>query len=350
MTGIRARGEDVRRYILDNVEKHPANISSVVAGHFKITRQAVNKHLQRLTAEGALSESGKTRNRAYKLSALARWNKSYEISAGLAEDQVWINDIRPFLGKLPDNVMSIWQYGFTEMFNNAIEHSGGTRIIVTASRTASNTEMSILDDGVGIFKKIQSASGLLDERHAVLELAKGKFTTDPKHHTGEGIFFSSRMFDNFIILSGKVYFSHHFGQDEDWILERAENPGTYVQMKLSNHTARTVTKIFDQFSSGEDYGFNETIVPVDLAQYGDDKLVSRSQAKRVLSRIELFKKAIFDFTGVESIGQAFADEIFRVFANQHPEIELIAIKANSAVKRMIDRAKSGGAAGETGTT
>src|SRR3972149_12322968 len=101
-------------------------------------------------------------------------------------------------------------------------------------------------------------------------------------------------------------------------------------------------KIFDQFASGEDYGFNKTVVPVKLARYGQEQLVSRSQAKRLLARVEVFKIVIFDFREVPSIGQAFADEIFRVFANRHPEIELSAIHANSEVKRMIERAKSGG--------
>jgi len=78
------------------------------------------------------------------------------------------------------------------------------------------------------------------------------------------------------------------------------------------------------------------------AQYGEDKLVSRSQAKRVLARVELFKKAIFNFEGVETIGQAFADEIFRVFPRQHPGTEVYSSRANSEVKRMILRAKGSG--------
>jgi anti-sigma regulatory factor (Ser/Thr protein kinase) len=338
---IHARGEDIRRFILENVEKHPNDVSKVTAQRFGITRQAVNKHLQRLTSEHALTETGNTRNRIYRLAPLVEWKQTYEIKPGLAESAVWANDVRPMLGALPDNVTDIWHYGFTELFNNAIDHSQGTTIIVKISKTAATTEMELYDDGVGIFKKIQTALGLLDERHAVLELAKGKFTTDPKNHSGEGIFFSSRMFDNFTILSGNVYFSHQFSSPQDWIMDGAGKPGTFICMKLSNHTARTTTKIFDQFSSGEDYGFNKTIVPVELAQYGDDKLISRSQAKRLLSRVELFKTVVLDFTGVETIGQAFADEIFRVFANQHPEIELHYIKANSAVKRMIERARSG---------
>jgi hypothetical protein len=97
--------------------------------------------------------------------------------------------------------------------------------------------------------------------------------------------------------------------------------------------------VFDKYASGDDdYGFTKTVVPLRLAQYGNDKLVSRSQAKRVVSRIELFKTVIFDFRDVSMIGQAFADEIFRVFARQHPEIHIITSSANTEVKRMIQRA------------
>lgn len=342
MARVRARGEDVRRFILDHVEKQPHDICRVTAQRFGITRQAVNRHLQKLTSEHALDESGKTRSRTYKLSSQVEWRGRYEITPDLAEDQIWTNDIRLSLGKMPENVMDIWHYGFTEMFNNAIDHSAGGNISIRIRKTAVSSEMLLMDDGVGIFRKIQSALNLLDERHAILELSKGKLTTDPKHHSGEGIFFTSRVFDKFDILSGGVFFTHQFGDERDWILELdGAQSGTTVWMELSNHTARTTRKIFDQYSSGDDYGFNKTVVPVRLAQYGDDKLISRSQAKRVLARVELFKVVMFDFEGVESIGQAFADEIFRVFARRYSGIELHAIKANSEVKRMIARAKSG---------
>lgn len=347
MSRVRARGEDIRRFILDHVEKHPSDISKLTSEHFGITRQGVNKHLQRLTSELALSVDGHTRNKVYKLAPLSEWRGAYKISPELAEDLVWTNDVRQAVDHVPENVRNIWHYGFTEMFNNAIDHAGGTEILVRIKKTAATTEMVLMDNGIGIFKKIQTELNLLDERHAILELSKGKLTTDPKRHTGEGIFFTSRMFDEFDILSGGVYFSHEFGKPEDWILERDKfDSGTMVWMKLHNHTARTEKKIFDQYSSGEDYGFNKTVVPVKLAQYGNDKLISRSQAKRLLARIELFKTVIFNFTGVDSIGQAFADEIFRVFATQHPEVELLTMHANSEVKRMIERAKSGVAAAE----
>jgi hypothetical protein len=342
MTNVRVRGENVRKFILGHVDKHPADISRIAAAHFDITRQAVNKHLQRLTAEHALTESGLTRKKIYKLASILEWKQIYKITPELAEDVVWRKDIQITLGQMPDNVLDIWYYGFTEMFNNAIDHSGGSEIEVQIRKTAAYTEMLILDNGLGIFKKIQSTLKLLDERHALLELSKGKLTTDPKHHTGQGIFFSSRIFDAYDILSGGVYFSHKFGEQKDWLLEINQSAkGTSVWMKLHNHTARTAKKIFDQYTSGDDYAFNKTVVPVKLAQYGNDTLISRSQAKRLLARIELFKTVILDFTDVDFIGQAFSDEIFRVFANQHPEIEFTVLHANAEVKKMIGRARSG---------
>ena len=351
MTRVRSRGEDIRRYILENVEKNYNTISKVTAEHFGITRQAVNKHLQRLTSEHALAESGHTRNRSYRLSPLVEWRREYQISTELAEDVVWTNDIKAVLEQMPDNVLDIWHYGLTEMFNNALDHSAGSKILVRIKKTAVTTQMVLFDNGVGIFKKIQTAMNLLDERHAILELSKGKLTTDPNNHTGEGIFFTSRMFDSFDILSGGVYFCHEFGKPEDWILERDRfETGTGVWMELNNHTARTTRKILDQYSGGDEYGFNKTVVPVRLAQYGNDKLISRSQAKRLLARVELFKIVLFDFKEVQTIGQAFADEIFRVFANNHPEIQLLTMHANSEVKRMIEGTKSGTPLSEIGLT
>ncbi len=340
---VRSRGERIRNYIIENVGRHPSDLAARTAEKFGISRQAVNKHLTKLIDEGALAVEGQTKARTYRLAPLAEWEKTYERVPGLAEDIVWRKDVAPSLGPLPGNVLEIWQYGFTEMFNNAIDHSGGTEIRVHLTKTAASSEIWLRDNGVGIFKKIQSALGLEDERHAVLELSKGKLTTDPKRHSGEGIFFTSRMFDDFQILSGETFFSHKHGEERDWVLERGRlASGTLVWLKLGNHTPRTPNKVFAQYTSGDDFGFTKTVVPVRLAQYGNDNLVSRSQAKRLMARVERFKTVLLDFEGVKSIGQAFADEIFRVFKNQHPDLELLAINADEQIRQMISRAQSSG--------
>ena len=339
MVGIRKRGEEIRQFILDNVEHHPNDVVALTSNAFNISRQAVNKHIKRLVEQNALLVHGSTRSRHYILHPLVKWEHTYSLDNSLAEDIVWRTDIAEFVSDLPDNVINIWHYGFTEILNNAIDHSTGNQVHIQVTKTATTTEIVIYDDGEGIFKKIQRELGLLDERHSVLELAKGKLTTDPDNHTGEGIFFSSRMFDDFAILSGNVYFSHKYDEVEDWILERQRfQSGTSVFMEISNHTARTPEQIFDSFTSDNDYGFTKTVVPVRLTQYGDEKLISRSQAKRLLVRVEKFKTVVFDFDDVDTVGQAFADEIFRVFKLRHPDIDLIYLNATKSVEQMISRA------------
>ncbi|WP_423908425.1 STAS-like domain-containing protein [Candidatus Spongiihabitans sp.] len=341
MVGIRKRGEDIRQFILNNVEHNPKDIVALTSRAYDISRQAVNKHIKRLVEKNALLERGATRNKRYILHPLVKWEHIYTLNGTLAEDAVWRGDISEFINDLPDNVIDIWHYGFTEILNNAIDHSSGTQVHIQITKTATTTEIVIYDDGEGIFKKIQRELELSDERHSVLELAKGKLTTDPDNHTGEGIFFSSRMFDDFAILSGSVCFSHKHDQVEDWILERQKfQSGTGVFMVLFNNTARTPKSVFDKFTSGDDYGFTKTVVPVRLTQYGHDNLVSRSQAKRLLAGVEKFETVIFDFDNVETIGQAFADEIFRVFKLQQPDMELIYLNSNEQVTQMITRALS----------
>lgn len=343
---VREKGELVRHFILENIESHNGDIAGLAAEKFGISRQAVSKHLVRLREQGTITKEGTGRSSRYTLVPLFQTRFTFDLSQKLQEDVVWAQDIKETISPLPDNVLNIWHHGFTEMFNNAIDHSGGAAIVVQVTKTAISTQIVISDDGVGIFKKIQSALGLLDERHAIFELSKGKLTTDPRNHSGEGIFFTSRMFDKFEILSGGLYFNHERGKPSDWLIERSKaQSGTAVFMELNNHTARTTRKVFDEFSESEDYTFDKTIVPVSLARYGADELVSRSQAKRLLARVELFKRVIFDFKDVDTIGQAFADQIFRVFAADHPEITLIPINVNDDVRSMITRAQAARGAG-----
>ncbi|NBP24918.1 MAG: DUF4325 domain-containing protein [Proteobacteria bacterium] len=335
MPAIRGRGEDIRTFIVAHVARYPGDIVRRTAEKFDCSRQAVHRHIQRLVEEGALLETGKTRSRTYALAQLSAWTQTYAVSTNGDEGDIWLRDVRAQLEPLATNVLGIWQYGFTEMFNNALDHAEASSISVSVAKTAASSVVTIRDDGVGIFRKIQAALGLLDERHSVLELAKGKFTTDPQRHSGEGIFFSSRMFDHFSICSGSVWFSHQAKAPEDWILETDESGGTSVRMELGNHTARSVSKVFKQFTSGDDFGFTKTVVPVRMAQYGDDNLVSRSQAKRLIVRFEKFRTVVLDFKGVVLIGQAFADEVFRVFPLVHPEVELMSLNANKEVGQMI---------------
>ena len=345
---IRPAGEIVRNYILRNIRK--PGLAAKISEKFGITRQAANRHLRQLVIEGAIRASGKTQSREYRLANTTKRDFRYAIAANLDEDLVWRTDIRPLIANLPLNVIEIWHWAFTEMFNNAIDHSEGTTITVGIKKTAIDAEITIIDDGVGIFKKLKERFELDDERQALLELSKGKLTTDPRKHSGQGIFFTSRMVDNFGILSGETYFTHDYKSDDDWFLDASEESGTgtSVFLRVSNHTSRTTKKVLSQYSVGGSYGFNKTIVPVELARYGTDQLVSRSQAKRVLARVDQFSQVLLNFAGVDEIGQAFADEIFRVFASEHPDIEILPIHANKGIMGTYQAALKSGRPGLKG--
>jgi len=315
------------------------NVNVRMCELFGITRQAASGRLKRLEKLGLVQATGTSRARVYRLAEIKRVQAEYLIS-GLSEDIVWRELCAPIVADLPGNVRDIWHYGITEMVNNAIDHSGSEAVTAGISRTALYTSAWVSDMGEGIFLKIQRALELYDQRESILELAKGKFTTAPDKHSGEGIFFSSKMFDVFDIRSGNLHFMHDAGELDVLVEREKDDRGTLVLMRLNNDSPRIMKEVFDQFASPDQYTFDRTIVPVRLAIHEGEKLVSRSQAKRLTMRFERFRHVILDFNGVNEIGQAFADEVFRVFQIAHPNIVMAPVHMTKAVAEMVSRAKS----------
>lgn len=110
-------------------------------------------------------------------------------------------------------------------------------------------------------------------------------------------------------------------------------------MVIDPACARTAREVFERFTPDvpDDYSFSKTVVPVRLAALGNENLLSRSQAKRLVARIDQFKQVELDFSDVAEIGQAFADEVFRVFAKAHPQVRIVPVNANDYVRGMIRR-------------
>jgi anti-sigma regulatory factor (Ser/Thr protein kinase) len=335
----RATRPEIAQFILDHVDEHPRDVGPITAGVFGVTRATATNYLKRLVAEGLLLESGKTKAKTYALRILDGVNGAAEIGPGSEDDAVWRAEIRPRMSELPENVLQICQYGFTEMVNNAIDHSGSPTYTWGYNRTAKQVVLWVKDEGVGIFEKIRLDCKLNDDREALLELAKGKLTSDPKRHTGEGIFFTSRMFDRFQLYSHHLQYDREREDNDQWLLEVTNpehyTPGTGVIMKLDVDTARVPAEVFKKYED-DNSGFSKTHFHVALAKIGDDQLISRSQARRLVARLEKFTEVCLDFVGVATIGQGFADEIFRVFQSEHPNVHIEAIRTSPEVRSMID--------------
>lgn len=330
----------VKEFILANVREHPRDIVIFLAGKFRFSRQRAHYYLAKEVKNRILIKTGRTRGTQYFLANGNSIEFSERITPSLAEDKVWSQYVKPIVLSCPKNVYGICAYGFTEIFNNAIDHSKGSTIFSDIEIKDGVLTIRIIDNGIGIFKNIERALNLDSIKESILHLSKGKFTTDPSRHTGEGIFFTSRLFDRFSIFSNDMYYSF---QGEEWLLSPEKNEafgqGTLIKMEISLLSKKNSKKVFDEYADQE-IGFTKTIVAVALSADPNDPHVSRSQAKRLLLGLEKFRTIVLDFKRVNSVGQAFVDEVFRVFQNEYPTITIRYINASKEVDLVIKRGLS----------
>ena len=220
------------------------------------------------------------------------------------------------------------------MLNNAIDHSSSEKCFVEASLDQYHLSFVIRDHGIGLFQSIYKKFNLADENAAIGELIKGKTTTWREKHTGEGIFFTSKSADRIGFRSHRIEVIFDNLKKDIFIYERRWIKGTEVNFKISKRSRRKLDVIFAEFAPEEfDYQFDKTKVQVKLFH---SDYVSRSEARRLLHGLEKFKEIILDFSGVKSIGQGFADEVFRVFQNGHPDIVLKKINVSPTLVPIIN--------------
>lgn len=311
------------------------------------SRAYINKIINELIRDGKVARLGQTNKTRYVLAdneGLATeleniFQKSY-LREKTSEDLILeeLGRQTNILKNLPERLISIFNYAFTEMINNAIDHSGSQDIKVTAGKRDDLLWFEVIDFGVGIFEHIKKKKGLEDRWQAMQDLTKGKQTTDPEHHAGEGVFFTSKIGDKFTIISGGITLVFDNNKDDIFVSETAKTKGTKVIWTINKKTTHRLTDIFKKYSN-ENFSFAKTEVRVDLFKINSPH-ISRSEAKRLLAGLEKFDTIILDFKGIELIGQGFADEIFRVWQKKYPRKILKPINYGKAVEMMIGRAKN----------
>ncbi len=323
-----------------------------IAKKFHISRQYAAFLISQLVAANKLIKIGSTRNAKYILPMYAssnsalfpnRINKNL-VNKNLEEHKVLdsLEKSFPLIEKLNENIKSIFTYAFSEMLNNAIEHSQSKNIEVEVSINDKILSFTINDSGVGVFRNVMEKRKLKSELEAIQDLLKGKTTTSPKLHSGEGIFFTSKVGDIFILDSyGYQLIMNNKIKDVFLVKPKKNKKGTQVTFKISTESPHRLNDVFKKFTNPDSkngYGFDKTEIKIKLYTI-DGVHISRSQARRVLTGLDKFTSIIFDFDKVAMIGQAFADEIFRVHKERHPKIKIDYANANEAVKFMIDRVK-----------
>jgi anti-sigma regulatory factor (Ser/Thr protein kinase) len=335
---MRAPGD---QRLLGRLRTHDGATSGELARALGISRQAVHRHLTKLAERGRVRMEGAGRGARWRLAhgPAARFRFR---TAGLAEDRAWEQTCRKVqrLGALSGEARGVFAYAFTELVNNAIEHSGSASVSVAVYLRRDHIRFEIVDSGIGALARIATGLRLAGPLEAIQEVSKGKVTTLPERHTGEGLFFCSRLADRFELESnGFVWVVDNLVGDFT-VKPARPRSGTRVSFAASVPPRRTTREIFEAYT--DEYEFTRTRTVVRLFAIGTE-FVSRSQAKRLLYRLEQFREVVVDFGGIEAVGQGFCDEIFRIWARAHPATRLVPLDMQPAVEFMVRRAQAAGA-------
>ena len=254
---------------------------------------------------------------------------------GLAEHEVWRRVVEDLQLDVDSNARKIAAYAFMEMLNNAIDHSGSEAVVVTWWISPEQWSFEIRDSGLGAYAKLLAGLRLGSEFEAVQELSKGKRTTDPARHTGEGIFFTSKVVDFFQLTSSGVRWTVDNLRHDVALGTVLPAPGTSVFCQIDPQTDRVIADVFREFTA--DHAFVRTRPVVKLFEIGT-AFVSRSEARRLLDGLEAdFETVEVDFTGITDVGQGFVDELLRVWPATHPGRTVLPINMNPAVEFMVKR-------------
>ena len=317
-----------------------------IARRLNVSRTTVQRYSKEMVEKSLLVMSSGEQ----KFKPLYRGFQENLTLTGLDEAEVYHDFVAPKIVRFSPNIRAIIEYGFTEMLNNAIDHSESKTANIYIMEDFISLRLAIRDYGVGIFQKVQQSLGLSSQNYSILELDKGKCTTDPDRHSGEGIFFASKMFDRFSIAAGGLVYTSRSRFRKALLLEGLsslfepdEPKGTEVIMEIDKDSDVTIEAVFNRFTD-DAYSFNKTIISCLhlLEPKANDKtLTSRTQARRLLAHLERFTAVSLDFSGIERIGQGFADEIFRVYRKKFPQVAVYYLGANENVEKMIRHALSG---------
>ena len=331
-----AKKREIKTYILEKISQKAPSISKTVAETFGVNASTIHVYMNELVEEQVIR---KVKRGEYEL---VTNEYVYELSRenGDLDSDTYAYDIclSKHIEKYGSNVKNIWAYVFSEMVNNVMDHSMAMNVRIIIEQDYIKTSVLLFDNGVGIFNKIQEYFKLPSIEEAICELFKGKLTTDAENHSGEGIFFSSKLMDNFFIASsGKIFTNNKY--DDSRILDMAlvNTQGTCVFMELSNFSHKEAKEIFDLYAD-VDGGFVKTKIP--LKNIFDASPVSRSQAKRVCNHLDKFKEVIVDFDGIPWMGQGFAHQLFVVFANSHADIVITPINMNEDITKMYNHVRN----------
>lgn len=326
-------------WITEAALRHGQALPEHLSTRLGITRRRALALLRKLADAQWLTIAGTARKPTYAPGALRQAVRRYPL-AGLMEDQPWRRDFAPCM-TFPREVERLVRLAFTELVNNAIDHSGGTHVTISLRQTPLQAQLLVSDDGCGLFDRVSTSHGISEPTLAMLELGKGKLTSAPERHLGLGLVTVAQAADVMDLHANAAAFQCRGWDEHRWHTGRAgpvaARAGTTVYVAIALDTPRTVDSLLTT-SAGEgmSHRADHARVPLRLLAGTTGELESRAEARRATLRLDAFASAELDFSGIRRIGPAFADELFRVLPQALPALRF---QATGMTPDVLDAAR-----------
>jgi len=154
----------------------------------------------------------------------------------------------------------VFLHAYSEILNNAIDHSGSILARARVWRASNRIVVEIADDGDGVFAHMRMGLGLPDDFAAIQALTKGKHTTDPTRHPGEGIFFTTKAVEEFKLAANGL----------EWVVDNPRSDhavgvshiqvGTQVRWAIDPDTPRDLPSLFRSYTIDHEFARSRPVV------------------------------------------------------------------------------------------
>jgi len=226
----RTRTLVIRNFILDNVSRDGDGVAARVVQAYGISRQAANRHLDLLVEEGLLDQHGNTRARHYRLRRTSALSREFRVTPVLNPDRVWDDHVAPVLESDREPSRDLCRGAFRELVRNAVAHARASWVTLDFASNARELEISVSDDGAGIFSTLASRFNVATPHDAAEEFARRARMRDDGS-PARRLMLLARNFDSFAIRSSGVEAT--YGADGDLWLVRAcdARPGSTISFR-----------------------------------------------------------------------------------------------------------------------
>jgi hypothetical protein len=232
-----ARTQTIREFILDQAARDPRGLARRIGEAYGISRQAANRHLDLLVAAGLIEETGQTRARVYRLKRTSALSRELRVTPVLNADRVWEDHIAPVLSSDKPGVRDLCRGAFGELVRNAVEHADASWINFSFASNARDIDVTVADDGNGIFQVLLRPLGAASPRDAAARIANLCNARAPESPVAR-LALLARNFQQFSIRSASFVLT--FDRDEDtWTVSDDESPqkGTAVSFRMRRPSA-----------------------------------------------------------------------------------------------------------------